>query len=366
MKKAVYFFLIFLSVFLICTLAASAEFIESSGAQDVYNSLSGETRELMERFGVSGADASDIFDVSFGSIMNAVISVVKDNVKAPLMFFFKLLGMLVLISVVKSMSGEGNENLEMFCVLLCAAVSVKEISECINALLSACDLCGKFLLAYVPVFAVIVSVSGSAATALTYNSAVLTAAQLISAASTKLFMPLCGILMSLGISFSLNETVSAQRLTGAINKAITFFVGICSSFFAALLTLRGVMSAGADSMATRGVRMALSSFIPVVGGAISEAYSSVLGSLSIIKGSVAVFGIAAVFALNLPVLIQAGLYGLSLSAASFFADSFSQSGMSGVLRCIGCAVKLMSALAAMEIFLIVISTGILLVMKGST
>lgn len=71
--------------------------------------------------------------------------------------------------------------------------------------------------------------------------------------------------------------------TKMLRTIITSAIVLISSLMTFALTLQLNTAATADNFANRTVRFALGSYIPIVGGAVSETYSIIRGSLSLIK-----------------------------------------------------------------------------------
>ena len=80
--------------------------------------------------------------------------------------------------------------------------------------------------------------------------------------------------------------------------------------FGALIGLQGIFAQSADTLALKTGKFLLSSGVPVVGRAISDAMGSVLAGLKMLKGTVG-FAVIAVIAVSfLPLLIQCCAYHL--------------------------------------------------------
>lgn len=355
-----------ISAFLLCFIPMSARAMQiDEQAQAIYDGLDEGTRDILSSFGVDAAVDGDIFDVSFSRVFSALAGIFTTGLREPMRFTGRMLAVVAAAALFGELAGGFEKTVSLFCTFLCAASAMEGISGCVNALMSSVKICSGFLLAYVPVFALAVSLSGSPASALTYNSAVLTFSEIISRFSNTYMLPACGVLLSVGTAFSVNPVFRSGKLTQAVNRGIAKTAGAVMSVFTAVLGLKGIMNGAADGVASRGIRLVFSSLVPVIGSALSEAYSSIAGSLSLAKSSIAVFGIAAVFAVNLPVLLHSAAYGICLSLLSFASEAAGQKGMSSVFSLMRCTVRLMSVLVIMQIFLIVISTGIVLLTRGA-
>ena len=94
----------------------------------------------------------------------------------------------------------------------------------------------------------------------------------------------------------------------------------------------------------------LSSLIPIVGSSISEAYSSLLGSINVIKSSVAVVGIIVIMIISLPPLIEGMLYCIAFSILSYICEMFECIQVSNILRTFYSAVRFLILINILEIF----------------
>lgn len=79
---------------------------------------------------------------------------------------------------------------------------------------------------------------------------------------------------------------------------------------------KGALASSADSVSVKGIKLLAGNTIPIVGGAIGDAYTSVLGSLNLIKGTVGAFGIFAIAAVNIPVITEMLLWMIAVNICS--------------------------------------------------
>ena len=102
----------------------------------------------------------------------------------------------------------------------------------------------------------------------------------------------------------------------------------------------------------------------MVGSSISDAYSSFLGSINLIKGSVAVIGILVIVIINIPIILETLAYYVSLNMLSFVAEAVNTKRAGDILRCFSCGMRILMLVSIFEMFILIISTGILLSVKN--
>ncbi len=97
-----------------------------------------------------------------------------------------------------------------------------------------------------------------------------------------------------------NAAIGGEGLAGAVNVlkwiAVTVLTGIVL-FFVAYITVTGVISGTADAVTARVAKTAISTVLPVVGGIISDAASTIIAGAGMVRNAVGIFGLLAVAAI---------------------------------------------------------------------
>lgn len=110
---------------------------------------------------------------------------------------------------------------------------------------------------------------------------------------------------------------------GELAKPVRTLFTLALSFIMAMLTLglgcQNALSSGADGVSTRIIRFAAGSFVPVIGGAVSEAIRTVMGSFSYIKSAVGVVGVMVVLLIVLPVIMRMFMARIALAVSAAIA-----------------------------------------------
>ena len=155
-----------------------------------------------------------------------------------------------------------------------------------------------------------------------------------------------------------------EKTVGFIKKTAVFILGFVSTVFVTLLSLKGMLSNAADSVAVRGIRFLIGNSIPVVGGALSDAYNSVIGTLLMVKNTVAVFAVAAIAVINLPVVAECVWWVFMLYLLSSLADIFSLNKISFMLTSVASAVTLLTVSLVLVVIVFILSIGLIMLLKG--
>ncbi len=334
-------------------------------SSELFSAMDGDVADILDSMGINSENFLSYQDASLSGIGNFFKTTLKDRALSCFKKTSSLFAVTLILCLVSLLMGDDDKGyLSLISGCAVSLMSVSLIENCLSAAVSVLKLSGNFMIAFVPVYTAVISFSGGAASAFTYNSLVLFFAEAVSGIISSLTVDLTGIFFCLALAFSVGEAISLDRFLSFVNKAVGLVLGFFASVFAGLLSIKGVLCVAVDSVAVKGIRFLISSMIPVVGASISEAYSSVLGSINLIKGSVAAVGIVAVIIINLPVVTENLIYCTVFSFLGFMSESCGDGRTAGILRCFSGGIRILLLLCVFEMFLLIISTGIMLSIKG--
>lgn len=112
-------------------------------------------------------------------------------------------------------------------------------------------------------------------------------------------MPVAGICLCLGLLDALTGKGHLRSLGALIKRTYTWTFSLLMLLLCGVLGIQSTLAKGSDGLAMRTVRFAAGSFLPVVGGSVSEALRTVAGSVAYLRS---VVGAAAVLLLLLSFL----------------------------------------------------------------
>ena len=372
MKK--YITYIFLTVSLISCLFlpvqafsdAEPEKIKEEISNELESSIDSDIREKLKDMGLEDFEPESIFNVSLDSISKFFSDTLKEKLVNNSKLFFELLGVILLAGIILSILTDDDKSdfLEIIVMIVVVLSSVRAVSVTLPAVISALEASKKIMLSFVPVYTLIVSFGGNPSGALTYNTLVLGFAEIVSALITTNITNFMGVFFCLGISFSFNSSINISRIISGVNKIFSTIIGFAASVFTGFLSLKSILSVSIDSVSVKGIRFLISSMIPIIGSSISEAYSSLIGSINLIKGSVAIVGILVIIIINIPIIFDVLTYYIIFNLISYVADSLAVKRAADALKCFSSGMRILLLVCIFEMFIVIISTGILLSVKN--
>lgn len=298
-----------------------------------------------------------------------VINYMVDQIKIKLNYPLRLLGMLLAVIAASSLTESlgnciGNRSVQNVYGTVCVLVSIGIISDpiikCVktasDTLYSGCD----FVLSYIPVFTGILASSGCITSASAYSAVMVVFSELASVAVAHFLMPMVSICIALGIIESVNNAFDLTSITDMISKAVKFILGFLMTVFIGLLSLQSIIGASADTIGVKAAKYLASNCIPVIGGAVADAYTTLKASLGILRGGVGFFGIAVIFLSVMPALMEVLLVKLSLCIAEILSGMFGIKGLKILLHSSSTVLSMILSLIICFGMMLIISTAVMM------
>ena len=334
---------------------------------ELLSSLEEETKEALSEIGIDDADYTQLLSLSPKRVVDAILELFTGKMSEKLKAVGFVCALLVLSAVLEGFAQPGSTMHSVFSVfttLLIVVSLLLPVSESLVQAFSAMELSSNFLLAYIPAFAGVISMSGKPLSSAAYSSVMIGFSNLLAQCNVKVFLPVIQVFFSLNIASSVQPKYAFNSLVAFFKKAVTVLLGFSATIFTGLLAIKGSLASAGDSVAVRGVKMLVGSAVPVVGSALSDAYTSVLGSITLIQNAVGIFGIVVFALMHVPVILDLLLWYLALSFTASVSEALGQKQAATLLNGIASTVSLVNTLVIFTAFILIISTGIMLNFKN--
>ena len=117
-------------------------------------------------------------------------------------------------------------------------------------------------------------------------------------------VPVAGLCVALGLLDAVTGKGSLRSLSTLVKRTFTFGLSFLMMLLSFVLGLQQTLAKGTDTLALRTVRFAAGSFLPVVGGSVSESLRTVAGSVQYLRSAVGTGALLVVFFLFLPTFLS--------------------------------------------------------------
>jgi stage III sporulation protein AE len=373
MKKILSLLLAFSLVLLtpLCVFAAGENELSSAAAEigvdvdELQEGVPDSAEDLLDENGITPTNTEAMTSLKPSDVLGYLWQTAKDKAAYPLKVFAAVVAVIMLSALVEGLQDTvADKKLTkiygIICVIVSVSVIASPVSETIRAAARALYDGGIFMAGYIPVFSSITASSGYFTSAASYSLIVIFASDAAVMIASQFMIPVLSVCMALGIVEAINPNFSLTGITSAVQTGTKIVVTFLMVVFLGLLSTQSIIGASADTLGVKAAKFAASNFIPVVGSAVADAYTTVKASLGLLRGGVGFFGIAAIFLLAAPPLIEVGLMRLAFSAAELVTDVF---GVNSVKILLKNTVKILSLVFSILVcfaVMLIISTAIVM------
>lgn len=172
----------------------------------------------------------------------------------------------------------------------------------------------------------------------------------------RLFTPMVFLFLSIGIGVYALGDETLKKLLDMVKGIIIWSLKTILIAYTAYMSITGVVSGTTDAAAMKAAKVTISTFVPVVGGILSDASEAVLVSVGTMKNAAGVYGILAAFAILLDPFLKIGAHYLVLKGTGAVCSVLEPKGIGGLIDVFSSAMGLILAMTGTCCLLLLIST----------
>ena len=332
-----------------------AALLGASGAPELETGLLPEDADL--------SDPDTLTSLSLQDVTGQIGAMLSDRLHAPLRVLAMLTGVILLSALAGSLKGEGSAAgpvYEIVCTLCAVGIAAEPVSSVFAQASAVLTQTADFMVGFSAVFGGILAVSGGMTASAVYQSGMVFLCELALEIATKVLLPLLSMSLAMSIVDAVNPTVSLGGIIHLTQKAAAWLLGLLMAVFLGLLSVQSMVAVSADRAGSKAAKYMISGAVPIVGGAVSEAYAAVISSMGILRSGVGMVGILSLLTLLLPVLLELGIYRLVTAAAAAVSELFGVTLLTRLFKNMECVLATGFSVAVCFSVMFIFSTAVLM------
>lgn len=260
----------------------------SGDLESFFNSLNVEDgtsfRELVE--GILNGEIVLSVDNVFQLILNAV----KDNVFSLLASFITIMLLSMLYGLFNGItSGFAKNNTKQIVYFAIYGAIIATLSVILKDVISTTkqlvDSITKLFEIAFPILLTLVTALGGSVGMQIMQPITLVFSEVVLKLINNLILPIFIATIIFTVIGNLSDSVKLEKLTKALKSIAGWTLGVVFGVMTTIISLQGIVGASIDTIALRSAKFALSSYVPILGGYLSEGFDIVLAGCVLIKNS---------------------------------------------------------------------------------
>ena len=241
-------------------------------------------RELVE--GILNGEIVLSVDNVFQLILNAV----KDNVFSLLASFITIMLLSMLYGLFNGItSGFAKNNTKQIVYFAIYGAIIATLSVILKDVISTTkqlvDSITKLFEIAFPILLTLVTALGGSVGMQIMQPITLVFSEVVLKLINNLILPIFIATIIFTVIGNLSDSVKLEKLTKALKSIAGWTLGVVFGVMTTIISLQGIVGASIDTIALRSAKFALSSYVPILGGYLSEGFDIVLAGCVLIKNS---------------------------------------------------------------------------------
>jgi stage III sporulation protein AE len=326
-----------------------------------------DVKTVLEDNNITLEDPSSAANINAFDVIKHIFESFTAALRSPLIMLGKITAATMLCVLVRSMSAEGTVDkvFTLICVLTTVLVISDTVTDSLYSVKTSMEQMNSFMMSYIPIFSSVATAGGSAAAGAGYYGVMLIICESAGILADTILVPFLSAVLAVTLVSAINPSLDLGSLAESVKKLVIWLLGIVMTLFTGLLSIQSFAGA-ADNLSARAVKFAASSFIPVIGGSVSEAYSAVKGSIGVIRTSVGVIGVIIMSVIVAKPLLTLLAVKLAVWIGATINDIFGVSNSGGLLKSINSVLSIGVSILAAYSIMFVISTSVVIMTAMNT
>ncbi len=301
--------------------------------------------------------------IRFSDVFQKIGNLLFQNLKEQSSFIVRIILIGIMSSIAVNLLNGKNGIGSLACISVLSLLSLKSFTFAISTAEETIDTILLFVKSFMPAVVTATAAAGQAGQ-MTASASVFASMQIFISVCQKVMLPLCAAEIIFAIADSLSENHYLKGLVHLLKQAISWGTGLFLTLYGAVIGIQTAMAGTFDTMAGKTAKYVVGTFVPVVGGALSESLELVLRSAAAIKSALGIGGVIGIFFVILKPLIEVFSVALSFKLASGILTVTGESSVCHLISEVGSGLVRISAIILIVAVMFIISVAMLLSMRG--
>ncbi len=342
--------------------------LDFSEIESIIDNLSNGTKELFASNGfveklniiISGeyADTSQSF---FSSIMSIFWDGLKD--------FLPIVASIIAISILGGMianlkpntNGKSVGNIVHFVtygvvIIFLGTTLTQVISSTTSTLTNIKSLFDSIF----PILMTLLTAIGGTVSVGIYQPAIALLSNVFISMITYVLLPIFIFSMVFSIVGNLSNNVRLDKFVSFLQSTFKWTIGLCFTIFLGFVSIQGVMAGAVDGLSIRTAKYAIKSYIPIVGGYVSDGFSVIMASSMLIKNAVGGVGLFLLLSSVISPVINLVLFMLAMKFMAGIIEPIGDKKIASFISDMSKSLSLLIALLVAVSFMYTILTGLVM------
>lgn len=259
--------------------------------------------------------------VNYTTVIEVVVQVLMQLVIKYVPMFALIVGIGIIASLLGQIKSKFNEKstsdiVHFVCFCLIVVVMATSIRNLINSTTSTISSMQNIINNIFPIMLTIMTGIGAVSSVGVFQPMLALMTNLVSTVIFNAVIPIFVFSFVLNIIGHLSNNIKLDKFNSFLSSLFKWLIGITFTIFFAVISIQGISAGSFDSISLRTAKFTISSYVPVMGGYLSQGMDLILASGVLIKNSIGLVGVLIIISSILSPILEIVVFSLMLKAVS--------------------------------------------------
>lgn len=211
-----------------------------------------------------------------------------------------------------------------------------------------------------PILLTLLTAVGGTVSVGIYQPAIALISNIIVSLITCILLPIFIFSMVFSIVGNLSNNIKLDKFVSFLQSAFKWTIGLCFTIFLGFVSIQGVMAGAVDGLSIRTAKYAIKSYVPIVGGYVSDGLSIIMASSVLIKNAIGGVGLFLLLSTLISPVLNLVIFMFSLKFMSAIIEPIGDKKSANFISDLSKSLSLLVALLVAVAFMYLVLTGLIM------
>lgn len=308
--------------------------LDFSGVEDLVDDLNDKSNlfgDLSFKDKITGLIKGD-YELNYSNVFSCILSLLFDNVGNVLPIVLSLVGLAVLSVIIGNFRAGGNgvNSIVTFsCYSAVIVVIASVFYNVIDITSSVLSNLSAQIDTLMPILMSLLVAIGNNVLVSIYKPIVAILSSGVAYVFSKILLPIFILAFVFTVIGNISKNIKLSKFVDFLSSCFKYIVGFVFTIFSGTLMIQGIVANKYDTLSLKATKFAMKSYIPLIGGYISDGFDFVIMSSVLIKNAIGVGGLILIVSSILIPLITIIVLRLALMLVASLIEPLGAKEISG-------------------------------------
>ena len=263
---------------------------------------------------------------NFVDIISVIASLFLDNLSGIIPILALICAVAIVSSLLLKLRGKALNkplgDIIHFCTFAVIVVAVlSAVLQLVKLTSTTLDMLKKQMEICFPILLTLMASLGAGSSVAIYQPLIAILCGAIMQLFTSVLLPIFSLCIIFGVIGNLTSSVKLTKFTKFLESSFKYIIGFAFTIFSGFIAISGIVAGSYDGISIRATKFAVKSYIPIVGGYLSDGFSIIMASSVLIKNAIGYSGLIIMFLTIISPVLKIILFKLGLSLVAGIIES---------------------------------------------